>query len=315
MTDWPRISIVTPSYNQAPFLEQTICSVLDQGYPNLEYFIMDGGSTDGSVEIIRKYARYFTYWVSEKDRGHSHAINKGFQRASGNILAFINSDDYYLPGAFRYVAQEYLHQPFDLLAGTCHYVDVDGNLMQVVKRYPSCLMDFMDIPRAKHVFLTQPEVFLNRKVFEKIGGFREDIKYAIDREYWIRTMAAGFSIYHITDDLACFRVHDGTKTSDEISGYISIIGFVREYMQKSDLYRLDNRDLFRIRKGIQWAIERLNYLKAYKASQNGDLITAFSLWFLGTVSYFPFCLLDLSSLRWWKKIVTKGYDEYLNEKK
>ena len=99
--DLPRISIITPSFNQAQFLEQTIKSVLDQGYPNLEYFIIDGGSTDGSADIIRRYSKQLTYWVSEKDRGQTHAINKGLERATGEIIAYINSDDLYVPGAFR----------------------------------------------------------------------------------------------------------------------------------------------------------------------------------------------------------------------
>src|SRR3954447_1857975 len=103
----PRITIVTPSFNQGRYLEQTICSVLDQKYPNLEYIICDGGSTDESVSVIKKYEKHLTYWCSEKDRGQSHAINKGFDRATGDIYAYINSDDYFEPGTFDRVAEAY----------------------------------------------------------------------------------------------------------------------------------------------------------------------------------------------------------------
>ena len=101
---WPRISIVTPSFNQGRFLERTILSVLNQNYPNLEYIVMDGGSTDESVEIIKKYENYLAYWISEKDNGQSDAIKKGFQKSTGEILAWLNSDDIYLSGALRGVA-------------------------------------------------------------------------------------------------------------------------------------------------------------------------------------------------------------------
>src|SRR5439155_25397176 len=103
----PRITIVTPSFNQGRYLEQTIRSVLDQGYPNLEYIICDGGSTDESVEIIKRYQHRLAYWCSEKDRGQSHAINKGFERATGDVYAYINSDDYFEPGVFECIAQAY----------------------------------------------------------------------------------------------------------------------------------------------------------------------------------------------------------------
>jgi len=108
---WPRLTIVTPSFNQSEFIEETIVSVLDQDYPDLEYIIVDGGSTDRSVELIEKYERWLTYWVSEPDRGQAHAINKGFERATGQIAAYINSDDAYLPGAFATVAQTFARNP------------------------------------------------------------------------------------------------------------------------------------------------------------------------------------------------------------
>src|SRR5215204_5758135 len=109
--DLPKISIVTPSYNQAEFIEETILSVINQNYPNLEYIVIDGGSTDGSVEIIKKYEQYFSYWVSEPDKGHADALNKGFAKATGEVMAWINSDDKYFPWTFATVAEVYSQFP------------------------------------------------------------------------------------------------------------------------------------------------------------------------------------------------------------
>src|SRR5579859_2701917 len=127
-----RITIVTPSLNQAAYLERTISSVLDQGYPELEYLVFDGGSTDGSVEILRRYADQIAYWESEQDRGQSHALNKGFERATGELVGWINSDDYYRPGAFAAAAEAFEANPeAEWVCGACRYLNADGSLNMV----------------------------------------------------------------------------------------------------------------------------------------------------------------------------------------
>src|SRR5437773_6556922 len=127
---WPRISVITPSFNQGQFLEETIRSVLLQGYPNLDYIIIDGGSTDGSVEVVKKYEPWLTYWVSEPDRGQSHAINKGWQRAHGDVLAWLNSDDTYNPDALRCAAEALQQNPAaGMVYSDMNYIDVSSNVI------------------------------------------------------------------------------------------------------------------------------------------------------------------------------------------
>ena len=145
----PRISIITPTLNQAGFIDQTISSVLGQGYPDLEYIIIDGGSTDGTVDLIRKHERHLAYWVSEKDAGQSNAINKGLKRATGDIIAYINSDDYYLDGAFKRVADAYRENPdIDLWYGRCRIVDQFGAKVDErigsIERYDE-ILDLWDV--------------------------------------------------------------------------------------------------------------------------------------------------------------------------
>lgn len=213
---WPRISIVTPSYNQGQFIEETIRSVLLQGYPNLEYIIIDGGSTDNSVEIIKKYEQWLTYWVSEPDFGQAHAINKGIQRASGEILAYLNSDDYYLPDTLSKVAQYFRHfTQTDLLHGRCRYVNEEGNKIGEqfgnISRFDE-IVDLWDVWWKKRQFV-QPEVFWTKRITEQIGLFREDLNYVMDYEYWCRILLqAGGVVGRIDEELTCFRFTANQKS-------------------------------------------------------------------------------------------------------
>ncbi|MGB9763596.1 MAG: glycosyltransferase family 2 protein [Minisyncoccia bacterium] len=205
---WPKISIVTPSYNQAEFLERTILSVLNQNYPNLEYIIIDGGSTDGSVEIIKKYEKYLSYWVSEKDRGQAHALNKGFEKATGDLVGWQNSDDIYLPGAFRKVAEVYRNNPnYDVYFGNIYFIDEEDNIirdLRFVKFSPFSLI-------YEGTVLANQAVFLNKKIFKKYGYLDENYKFAMDYEFWVRIRYAKF--YFIREFLGSFRLHKEAKTS------------------------------------------------------------------------------------------------------
>lgn len=204
---WPRITIVTPSYNQGRFIEETIRSVLLQGYPNLEYIIIDGGSTDDSVEIIKKYEPWLTYWVSEPDKGQSHAINKGFQKASGEIYAFINSDDYYLPEAFGHVANAF-NESVGMLVGVSMQVGLDG-VLKGERKAPS--LAFEDVADWQTNWFRQPACFFSKTAFEKVGGIDEDLEYALDFDLELGIIKETGAA-RVEKKLAVARNHPAMKT-------------------------------------------------------------------------------------------------------
>ena len=206
----PKISIVTPSYNQGQFLEETIQSVLNQDYPNIEYIIIDGGSTDNSVDIIKKYSDRLTYWVSEPDNGMTDALNKGFRKSTGEILNWINSDDYFLPGAFHAVANAFNEGDSRLgfIYGSCRNILSDGSLFDIRKP-----VDFdAGILRYGRNLFAQPASFFHRRVIDEIGLLNEKLPYAMDYEFWIRAYDAGFKFKNINIPIAAFRFHGESKT-------------------------------------------------------------------------------------------------------
>lgn len=205
----PKITIVTPSYNQAQFLEETILSVLDQRYPNLEYMIVDGGSTDGSVDIIRKYERHLAWWVSEQDRGQPHAINKGLERATGDIFAFLNSDDLYTPGALRTAAQVLADRTVAMVCGKCRYIDAEGKDLD---EYPFVAdLDFRRFIEINGI--PQPSVFVRMEVCRRVGYFDEALQHAFDYDYWFRAQQLGWTFRMIPEVLSLYRLHASSKTT------------------------------------------------------------------------------------------------------
>jgi glycosyltransferase involved in cell wall biosynthesis len=204
---WPRLSIVTPSYSQGRFIEETIRSILLQGYPNLEYIIIDGGSTDNTVEIIRKYEPWLAYWVSEPDRGQSDAINKGLARASGEIAAWLNCDDIYLPRASLTVAKCLAEHPHAaLLYGGALFVNDTGNRVQLGR-----VREF-DPNRPCETTISQPAAFFRRLAFWEVGGLDIDLHYRMDLDLWIK-MARSCHMFSIPCALAMIRVSLDTKTA------------------------------------------------------------------------------------------------------
>jgi glycosyltransferase involved in cell wall biosynthesis len=207
---WPRLTIVTPSYMQAAYLEETIRSVLLQGYPDLEYFVLDGGSTDGSVEIIRKYEPWLGGWRSEHDRGQSAAVNEGWARASGEIVAWINSDDWYQPGAFAAVAHAATSETqADWFAGQVDDHAADGAF---VKRHAARHMALEELLGRHNYGLHQPGMFWRRKHIAEVGPLDESLHNSFDCDLWARSVSAGHVLETIDAPVACFRRHRQSKT-------------------------------------------------------------------------------------------------------
>lgn len=210
---WPKISIVTPSFRQAAFIEETIRSVLLQGYPNLEYLVIDGGSTDGTTAILERYDPWLSYWVSEPDRGQSHAINKGFARASGEILAWLNSDDLLMPGALVEVALRWRRAPGRLVAGSVIWFEHQSGAESLRQQRGLTFADMVQHWTRRCVF-QQPGIFFPRELTVSLGGVDESLRYAMDYDLFCRLLRHAEA--EIVDrPLARFRYHAGSKTGGE----------------------------------------------------------------------------------------------------
>lgn len=266
--EYPLITVVTPSYNQGEFLEETLRSVLLQGYPHLEYIVIDGGSTDDSVAIIRKYERWITHWVSEKDRGQCHAINKGMARATGDILCWLNSDDTFEPEALHAVAAHFRANPdWQALTGGCYFIDAQGGYLHAGSRQPVLGLrppeSVCRTPKAsgretfthwfRHWF-PQSSTFWRRCLWQRSGPLNETLYYSMDYELWRRMGAHAeihvvpeiLSNYRFQDDAKCMRNHWGPSrevlsvnaremTDAEFRRYAEdMIGFLLDQLDRQD---------------------------------------------------------------------------------
>ncbi|NIP53053.1 MAG: glycosyltransferase [Phycisphaerae bacterium] len=211
---WPRISIVTPSYNQGKFLERTILSVLNQNYPNLEYIVIDGGSTDKSKEIIKKYEKYMAYWVSEKDDGQADALRKGFDRGSGKIFAYLNSDDVYLPGTLLRIAGIFRNSPSEnVVYGNKYLIDEQDKIIGERRLTP--YIPFV----SKLGFLYggfgiyQPASFWTRDLYCHVGEIDTSLQHCMDNDLFVRYALAGAKFKFVREFLTGSRIHPDSKTS------------------------------------------------------------------------------------------------------
>jgi len=252
---WPKISVVTPSYNQGRFIEETIRSVLLQGYPNLEYIIIDGGSTDGTLDIIRKYQDMLAYWVSEPDSGQGYAINKGFDKATGDIFAWINSDDYYYPGAFSAVGQAFRQHPgLSLVHGYEHYVDENGEFLQEV--FPP----FKNARTTTLYFghpLLQVSCFWRAGAYHSVGGLDERFHYHLDYDLFLR-MSYKYKSMYISRCIGAFRRYPEQKCRPELREQfvLEYRRAIEKFLKQAELSTLSRRLLGWWLKGLlYWRYE------------------------------------------------------------
>jgi glycosyltransferase involved in cell wall biosynthesis len=220
----PLVSIVTPSYNQAQFLEGTIRSVLNQDYPHIEYIIVDGGSSDGSLEIIQRCTDDLAWWVSEPDQGQTDAINKGFAHATGDIFAWLNSDDAYLPGAVS-EAVEFIHEhpEIAMVYGDANLIDIEGN---VLGRFPARQTDLNHMLRGS-VHIPQQTTFFRADLWQKVGPLDPTFYFAMDYDLWVRLAKIAPLIYH-PRLWANFRLHgEGKSIVDDDRCYPEMIRVYR----------------------------------------------------------------------------------------
>lgn len=213
--DLPTISVITPSYNQGKYLGDTIDSVLAQDYPKLDYWVIDGGSTDDSVKILKSYGKQLN-WVSEPDGGQTNAINKGLRKAKGEVLAYLNSDDIYLPGALNRVGEYYAKTQADWITGDCLVIDEKGNksknnwLISGYKRFLMAIYSPTTL-RVADSMLPQPSTFWSRRAYERIGEFNADYHYVMDYDYWLR-MAKYYRPHDLKVALSGFRHQASSKS-------------------------------------------------------------------------------------------------------
>ena len=284
-----KISIVTPSYNQGQFLEETILSVLNQNYPNLEYIVIDGGSTDQTVEVIRRYEDRLAYWISEKDRGQVHAINKGLAQSTGDIFAFINSDDIYYPGTFAAVTEYFEKQPQAEWVCGDTVMFGEGRETELIRAV---------VPKSAAHCLSwaytaaQPGHFWQRELLGT--GFDEAWPYDFDHDLYVRLLLAGHKCEHIPQTFAGYRLHEASKTVAENYRQIA------EFERSAEIYESHLRGADR-----RWCRATRFLRQSYAASEAGNKSESVR-WLMRALATYPEGLMTRPFWGCLRKLSTNG---------
>ena len=279
------VSIVTPSFNQSVYLEQTIRSVLEQDYPDFEYIVIDGASTDGSVDIIKKYSSRLAYWISEKDSGQADAINKGMMRAKGEIVAWLNSDDYYLPGAIKSAVVAFESNPQAVMVyGNMLAVDQTGQTINQLHYHHLTLEDLLCFQ-----IIGQPAVFMRRAAFEKAGGLDLNFHFMLDHQLWIKLAAQG-QVVHINQTWAAARYHPLAKNRAQAPGFAREAFRLLDWAEtQSDLAPI----LLRVQQRARASAQRVN---ARYLLDDGQSWNALKAWMRALIIHPPTALARLNLL-------------------
>jgi len=293
----PKISIVTPSFNQGEYLEETILSILNQNYQNLEFFIMDGGSTDASIDIIKKYEHQLTYWESKKDKGQTHAINKGFNKCTGDIITFCNSDDIYFPGTFKYISKKWdSWKTYGAFIGAFEYMDKYSRTIGIPRKPRLEMGAPTDLTVASNgsYRLHQVSTFFTKQALDTAGKFVDDkYQYVFDRELLYR-IVNHFPIYLDDKPLGAFRIHNKSKSISKIisfsQDFATLYRSKKSGNSKLDTQREINAKYHLFRGKIKYAKTHPNKFK-----QIQSLVEA--LWI------HPISLFDVGYWSYWKNII------------